>query len=151
MGYGKEREGDGFWTCRRRWVRNWTSSPQVETTEEQTGQGKGLNVPPFGSSCPKERTWSPSDFPKAGSKWPAGKAVFGALRPHFCAPTLLLGLMRAGVLEQGQHSREVMLPEALLGKWHPCPLWGCRGWGWQAAGTWVSVSREMVGFPAPIR
>ena len=29
-------------------------------------------------------------------------------------------------------------------------MWGCRGWGWQAAGTWVSVSREMVGFPAPI-
>ena len=28
-------------------------------------------------------------------------------------------------------------------------MWGCRGWGWQAAGTWVSVSREMVGFPAP--
>ena len=20
-------------------------------------------------------------------------------------------------------------------------MWGCRGWGWQAAGTWVSVSR----------
>ena len=30
-------------------------------------------------------------------------------------------------------------------------MWGCRGWGWQAAGTWVSVSREMVGFPAPSR
>ena len=29
-------------------------------------------------------------------------------------------------------------------------MWGCRGWGWQADGTWVSVSREMVGFPAPI-
>ena len=29
-------------------------------------------------------------------------------------------------------------------------MWGCRGWGWQAAGTWVSVSREMVGFPTPI-
>ena len=29
-------------------------------------------------------------------------------------------------------------------------LWGCRGWGWQAAGTWVSVSHEMVGFPTPI-
>ena len=29
-------------------------------------------------------------------------------------------------------------------------MWGCRGWGWQAAGTWVLVSREMVGFPAPI-
>ena len=29
-------------------------------------------------------------------------------------------------------------------------MWGCRGWGWQAAGTWVSVSHEMVGFPAPI-
>ena len=29
-------------------------------------------------------------------------------------------------------------------------MWGCRGWGWQAAGTWVSVSCEMVGFPAPI-
>ena len=29
-------------------------------------------------------------------------------------------------------------------------MWGCRGWGWQAARTWVSVSREMVGFPAPI-
>ena len=28
-------------------------------------------------------------------------------------------------------------------------LWGC--WGWQAARTWVSVSPEMVGFPAPIR
>ena len=28
-------------------------------------------------------------------------------------------------------------------------LWGCRGW--QAAGTWVSVSPEMIGFPAPIR
>ena len=27
--------------------------------------------------------------------------------------------------------------------------WGW-GWGWQAAGTWVSVFREMVGFPAPI-
>ena len=24
------------------------------------------------------------------------------------------------------------------------------GWGWQAVGTWVSVSREMVGFPAPM-
>ena len=29
-------------------------------------------------------------------------------------------------------------------------MWGCRGWGWQVAGTWVSVSREMVGFPSPI-
>ena len=29
-------------------------------------------------------------------------------------------------------------------------MWGCQGWGWQAAGTWVSVSPEMVGFPAPI-
>ena len=29
-------------------------------------------------------------------------------------------------------------------------MWGCWGWGWQAAGTWVSVSREMVGFPATI-
>ena len=29
-------------------------------------------------------------------------------------------------------------------------MWGCRGWGWQAAGTWVSVFCEMVGFPAPI-
>ena len=29
-------------------------------------------------------------------------------------------------------------------------IWDCRGWGWQAARTWVSVSREMVGFPAPI-
>ena len=29
-------------------------------------------------------------------------------------------------------------------------MWGCRGWGWQEAGTWVSVSREMVGVPAPI-
>ena len=29
-------------------------------------------------------------------------------------------------------------------------MWGCRDWGWQAAGTWVSVSHEMVGFPAPI-
>ena len=28
-------------------------------------------------------------------------------------------------------------------------LWGCQGW--QAALTWVSVSPEMVGFPAPIR
>ena len=28
-------------------------------------------------------------------------------------------------------------------------MWGCRGWGWQGAGTWVSVSCEMVGFPAP--
>ena len=28
-------------------------------------------------------------------------------------------------------------------------VWGCRGWGLQAAGTWVSVSREMVGFPTP--
>ena len=28
-------------------------------------------------------------------------------------------------------------------------MWGCRGW--LAALTWVSVSREMVGFPAPIR
>ena len=28
-------------------------------------------------------------------------------------------------------------------------LWGCRGW--QAARTWVLVSPEMVGFPAPIR
>ena len=28
-------------------------------------------------------------------------------------------------------------------------VWGCRGW--QAAWTWVSVSPEMVGFPAPIR
>ena len=28
-------------------------------------------------------------------------------------------------------------------------VWGCRGW--QAARTWVSVSPEMVGFPAPIR
>ena len=28
-------------------------------------------------------------------------------------------------------------------------MWGCRGWGWQAAGTWVSVSRVMMGFPAP--
>ena len=28
-------------------------------------------------------------------------------------------------------------------------MWGCRGWGWQASGTWVSVSHEMVGFPAP--
>ena len=27
-------------------------------------------------------------------------------------------------------------------------VWGCRGW--QAARTWVSVSPEMVGFPAPI-
>ena len=27
-------------------------------------------------------------------------------------------------------------------------MWGCRGW--QAAGGWVSVSPEMVGFPAPI-
>ena len=27
-------------------------------------------------------------------------------------------------------------------------MWGCRGW--QAAQTWVSVSPEMVGFPAPI-
>ena len=27
-------------------------------------------------------------------------------------------------------------------------MWGCQGWGWQAAGTWVLVSREMVGFPA---
>lgn len=57
----------------------------------QTGQGRRANVPPYGSSCPKERTWSPSDFPKAGSKGPARKAVFGGLRPHFCAPTLLLG------------------------------------------------------------
>ena len=23
-------------------------------------------------------------------------------------------------------------------------MWGCRGWGWQAAGTWVSVSRFPV-------
>ena len=29
-------------------------------------------------------------------------------------------------------------------------MWGSRGWGWQVAGTWVSVSCEMVGFPAPI-
>ena len=29
-------------------------------------------------------------------------------------------------------------------------MWGCRGWGWQVAGTWVLVSREMVGFPAPM-
>ena len=57
----------------------------------QTGQGRGVNIPPSGSSCPKERTWSPSDLPKAGSKGPARKAVFGGLRPHFCAPTLLLG------------------------------------------------------------
>ena len=28
-------------------------------------------------------------------------------------------------------------------------VWGC--WGWQAARTWVLVSPEMVGFPAPIR
>ena len=28
-------------------------------------------------------------------------------------------------------------------------LWGCLGW--QAAQSWVSVSPEMVGFPAPIR
>ena len=29
-------------------------------------------------------------------------------------------------------------------------MWGCRGWGWQAARTWVSVSCEMMGFPGPI-
>ena len=29
-------------------------------------------------------------------------------------------------------------------------MWGCRGWGWQATGTWILVSREMVGFPAAI-
>ena len=29
-------------------------------------------------------------------------------------------------------------------------MWGFRGWGWQAPGTWVSVFREMVGFPAPL-
>ena len=28
-------------------------------------------------------------------------------------------------------------------------MWGCRGWGWQVAGTWVSVSREMVGSLPP--
>ena len=29
-------------------------------------------------------------------------------------------------------------------------MWGCRGWGWQGARTWVSVSPEVVGFTAPI-
>ena len=29
-----------------------------------------------------------------------------------------------------------------------CQVWGCRGW--QSAGTWVSVSPEIVGFPTPI-
>ena len=43
-----------------------------------------------------------------------------------------------------------VLPSPSEGNTH-IPLWGCRGQGWQGARTWVSVSREMVGFPTPIR
>ena len=28
-------------------------------------------------------------------------------------------------------------------------MWGCRGWGWQAAGTWVSVSVKWWDSPPP--
>ena len=28
-------------------------------------------------------------------------------------------------------------------------VWGCRGWGWQAAGTWVLVSVKWWDFPPP--
>ena len=30
-------------------------------------------------------------------------------------------------------------------------MWGCRGWGWQGAGTWVSVSPWNGGIPRPHR
>ena len=30
------------------------------------------------------------------------------------------------------------------------PLWGCRGWGWQAAGTWVLVSVKWWDSPPPL-
>ena len=29
-------------------------------------------------------------------------------------------------------------------------MWGCRGWGWQAAGTWVSVSVKWWDSPPPL-
>ena len=29
-------------------------------------------------------------------------------------------------------------------------LWGCRGWGWQAAGTWVLVSVKWWDSPPPL-
>ena len=28
-------------------------------------------------------------------------------------------------------------------------MWGCRGWGWQAAGTWVLVSVKWWDSPPP--
>ena len=29
-------------------------------------------------------------------------------------------------------------------------MWGCRGWGWQAAGTWVLVSVKWWDSPPPL-
>ena len=40
------------------------------------------------------------------------------------------------------------LPSVTEGKRTALSVWGCRGW--RVARTWVSVSPEMEGFPAPI-
>ena len=29
-------------------------------------------------------------------------------------------------------------------------MWGCLGWGWQGAGTWVSVSMKWCDSPSPL-
>ena len=77
----RKREG-GRWILNLQEALSGIGPPLLKWKLWRGQTGRGVNVPLYGSSCPKERIRSPSGFSKAGSKQPAGKAVFGALRPH---------------------------------------------------------------------
>ena len=90
-------------------------------------------------ACTGERTWMLTSY----VAWSRLCPVCPAGNGHFPWGRVRLSWSEFGV-SVCLASRDGVL-------WRPWPslAWGCRGW--QAARTWVLVSREMVGFPAPIR
>lgn len=95
----KRGRGDGSWTCRRYWFRNWTSSSHVKTMEGPVG-GRGINIPPLEPYIPKEATW----FSKTESKPALRKGCLWYPRTSPLCLQPCSEVTRACILEQGQPS-----------------------------------------------
>ena len=100
------------------------SGHKRESTQERLSVPKQSRSHAAGSSLPRASLWG-------------RRIVWCTLTSWYLVSLLPVSIVHVSVI-------------LLVGFWSweiSFIMWGCRGWGWQAAGTWVSVSREMVGSP----
>ena len=120
-----------------------SSPPSHATISYKDGQPEGCELSFIWS---KMRTAALETAPQIALRH-CSKGVVWGCRIVWCTLTswYLVSLLPVSIV----HVSDILL----VGFWSwgiSFIMWGCQGWGWQAARTWVSVSCEMVGFPAPI-